>query len=80
MGSADGGLDEKPVHLVQLDPFYLCKYELTVSEYVQFLNESGAVYENTSAVHAHIYGNKGNPPRTPLNQTEAMNDDVVKGE
>lgn len=60
MGSADGGLDEKPVHLVQLDPFYLCKYELTVSEYVQFLNESGAVYENTSAVHAHIYGNKGN--------------------
>ena len=27
-----------------------------------------------------IYGNKGNPPRTPLNQTEAMNDDVVKGE
>ncbi len=27
-----------------------------------------------------IYGNKTNPPRIPLNQTEAMNDDVVKGE
>ena len=60
MGSIDGQLDEKPIHLVQVDSFYLSKYEVTVAEFVDFLNSTGTEYPMTSEPHAHIYGNKGN--------------------
>lgn len=33
MGSEDGDNDEKPVHRVYLDAFYIDKYEVTVAEY-----------------------------------------------
>lgn len=38
MGSNDGESDEKPVHHVFVDAFYLDKYEVTVAQYQQFLN------------------------------------------
>jgi len=41
MGSNDHGMDEKPVHLVHLDAFYMDKYEVTNSQYCNFLNEKG---------------------------------------
>jgi len=44
MGSDDGGSDEKPVHSVSLSDFYLSRYELTVSEYLAFCNETKSHY------------------------------------
>ena len=43
MGSNDGDArdDEKPVHLVYLDAFYMDKYEVTVHQYKRFVQETG---------------------------------------
>ncbi|NIR48003.1 SUMF1/EgtB/PvdO family nonheme iron enzyme, partial [candidate division KSB1 bacterium] len=38
MGSNDGDDDEKPVHKVSVDAFYMDKYEVTVEQYAEFLN------------------------------------------
>ncbi len=42
MGSNDAEADnnEKPVHSVSVGSFYLSKYEVTVKEYLQFVNET----------------------------------------
>jgi formylglycine-generating enzyme required for sulfatase activity len=36
MGSNDGGSDEKPVHSVTVDDFYISKYEVTFAQYDKF--------------------------------------------
>ena len=43
MGRPDGksGYDNFPVHLVKIDSFYMDKFEITVGEFKQFLNETG---------------------------------------
>ena len=41
MGSNDGADDEKPVHEVYVDAFYMDKYEVTVARYQQFINATG---------------------------------------
>ena len=43
MGSSDEDArnDEKPVHTVYLDAFYIDKYEVTVGQYKQFIRETG---------------------------------------
>jgi formylglycine-generating enzyme required for sulfatase activity len=41
MGSNDGSDDEKPVHQVSLDAYYLDKYEVTVGQYAKFLKATG---------------------------------------
>jgi formylglycine-generating enzyme len=41
MGSDDGDNDEKPIHTVILDSFYLGKYEVTNEQFCKFLNENG---------------------------------------
>jgi formylglycine-generating enzyme required for sulfatase activity len=41
MGSNDGSDDEKPVHRVSLDAYYLDKYEVTVGQYAKFLEAAG---------------------------------------
>lgn len=38
MGSNDGYADEKPVHTVHVDAFYMDKYEVTNAEYKKFIN------------------------------------------
>ena len=40
MGSESGEADEKPVHTVTVSDFMLGKYEVTVSEYMQFVEET----------------------------------------
>ena len=41
MGSKDGDYDEKPVHIVYLDAYYIGKYEVTNEEYKEFINNKG---------------------------------------
>ncbi|MBN1364357.1 MAG: formylglycine-generating enzyme family protein [Syntrophaceae bacterium] len=41
MGSNDGDVDEKPLHKVYVDDFYMDKYEVTNAQYCRFLNEKG---------------------------------------
>ena len=41
MGSNSGDPDEKPVHSVYVDAFYMDKYEVTNAQYAAFLNAKG---------------------------------------
>ena len=41
MGSNSGGSDEKPVHSVYVDAFYMDKHEVTNEDYAAFLNAKG---------------------------------------
>jgi formylglycine-generating enzyme required for sulfatase activity len=41
MGSEDGSSDEKPVHRVYLNSYYLDRYEVTVGRYAAFLTATG---------------------------------------
>lgn len=41
MGSTHGDSDEKPVHTVYVDAFYMDKHEVTVGEYKQFVQATG---------------------------------------
>ena len=41
MGSDDGGSDEKPIHTVYLDAYYIDKYEVTVGQFKKFCNATG---------------------------------------
>jgi len=53
MGSNSGGSDEKPVHTVYLDAFYIDKYEVTNSKYVAYLDlalVAGEIQANSSSV------------------------------
>ena len=43
MGNSAGASDEKPVHRVFLDDFYISKYEVTVAEYKEFCESTGRV-------------------------------------
>ena len=41
MGSNDGRDNEKPVHSITLDDFYIDKYEVTVREFKKFIDATG---------------------------------------
>ena len=41
MGSNDGDSDEKPVHTVSLDAFYMDVYEVTNALYGKFMQATG---------------------------------------
>ncbi|MFH1527877.1 MAG: SUMF1/EgtB/PvdO family nonheme iron enzyme, partial [Bacteroidota bacterium] len=41
MGSNDGGSDEKPIHQVTVNDFYIGKYEVTFEEYDKFCEATG---------------------------------------
>jgi len=44
MDSRDGSFNEKPVHKVQLDAFYMDVHEVTVGQFREFVNQSGYEY------------------------------------
>ncbi len=46
MGSNSGSDMEKPAHSVYVDAFYMDKYQVTNTQYVEFLNEKGKHTEN----------------------------------
>ncbi|MDI6809286.1 MAG: SUMF1/EgtB/PvdO family nonheme iron enzyme [Candidatus Eisenbacteria bacterium] len=41
MGSGNGNSDEKPVHKVDVDAFYMDKYEVTAEQYDRFIGATG---------------------------------------
>jgi formylglycine-generating enzyme required for sulfatase activity len=65
MGSDSGYGDEKPVHTVTLDEFYIDMYEVSNAQYATFLNEKGNQSEggvtwleaDSSYVRIHQAGN-----------------------
>jgi formylglycine-generating enzyme required for sulfatase activity len=50
MGSNDGDSDEKPVHTVYVDAFYMDVYEVTVGQYKKFIKATGHSAPNWSNV------------------------------
>lgn len=53
MGSTEGDADEKPVHRVSLDAFYMDKYEVTNKLFQKFTRETG--YETTAEKEGKAY-------------------------
>lgn len=41
MGNNSGFIDEKPVHKVHIDSFYISKYEITIAQFGEFITASG---------------------------------------
>ena len=53
MGSNNGDSDEKPVHTVYVDAFYMDIYEVTVGQYKRFVRETGHRAPNWNDVAAY---------------------------
>jgi len=66
MGSNNGAADEKPVHTVYLDAFYIDKYEVTVAQYKKFLEA------NPQWGELRIDDTWDSHPVSPVNWYEAM--------
>jgi formylglycine-generating enzyme required for sulfatase activity len=46
MGAEDGDIDQRPVHPVYIDAFYMDMYEVTNAQFVEFLNHPGELRED----------------------------------
>ena len=51
----DGGSDEKPIHEVCVDDFYMGEHEVTVGEFRDFVNETGYKTEAESGDGCYYY-------------------------
>ncbi len=67
MGSNSGNADEKPVHPVTLNSFYLGKYEVTFSEFKNFVDATG--YKTDAESPDTLRLKHGLPPRGINNGT-----------
>ena len=59
MGSNDGNDDEKPVHAIYLNAFYIDRYEVTNAQYKKFMDAKG--YEAPSYWNDSNYNAPNNP-------------------
>ncbi len=62
MGSGDGNSDEKPIHTVNLDAFWIDQIEVTNAMYAKCVADDGACKEPTNAssyTHPSYYNNSG---------------------
>jgi len=57
MGSNDGSSDEKPIHTVYLDKYYMGKYEITVGQFRKFVNATGYKTDAEKSGGASVYTN-----------------------
>jgi len=55
----DGELDEKPVHKVKVDSFYISAYEITTSQFARFLNDYGCDTVKTGVFKGRILLREG---------------------
>ena len=53
MGNKDGGIDEKIEHEVQLDDFYISKYEVTQKEYREITGKKPSIFEKSENFPVH---------------------------
>ena len=70
MGSKDGADDEKPVHQVTLDAFYIDVNEVTVKQYKKFVSVTGHIAPNWSEVSQSARTN--DHPMTGVTWDDAM--------
>jgi len=54
MGSEDGHDDEKPIHTVNLTDFYIGKYQITIKEYMEFVNATKSNYPVKGNLYINI--------------------------
>jgi len=73
----EGRLDERPVHTVYLDAFYIGKYEVTNGEYKKFINNGG--YTDSTFWKKGGFGNYG-PHPLYWNNTEFRGGGIVDNE
>ena len=70
MGNANGSEDEKPIHSVSLDNFYIGKYEVTFQDFKKFVDATG--YITDAEQPDSINFKHGLPPRGANNGTWKM--------
>jgi len=70
MGNADGNVDEKPLHSVTVDNFYIGKYEVTFQDFKRFVDATG--YLTDAEQPDSINFKHGLPPRGVNNGTWKM--------
>ena len=83
MGSEDGQDDERPLHEVELSPFYLSRHAVTNKEYAVFV-EAGSVppparWDDSRFNHPDAFGisRSGRVLRGDGNQLTCKVDDVI---
>ncbi len=69
----EGDSDERPVHTVTVDAFYLGKYEITNQQYCDFLN--AAKSQNAITVSGGVVYKAGSGTNYPYCDTHARDDD-----
>jgi formylglycine-generating enzyme len=57
MGAADGGVDERPVHRVHLDEFFISRFPVTNDEYAKFVHTTG--HSAPSVGHMPLIASEG---------------------
>lgn len=69
MGTNDGEIDEKPIHTVYLDDYYIDKTEVTVSDYRKCVEAGKCKMPKTVSSYTGILCNWGKPDRKnhPIN-------------
>lgn len=67
MGSKSNGANEKPVHEVLINSFYMGKYEVTIEEFEKFVSETGYKSDSEKSGIGYIWNGKGWEIKTGAN-------------